>query len=339
MTLLRLLSAAPNLFEGGTRFAVGAARLFDSELDDVYRRAKIQVGDQGHLKRAALRDVVHDAEQRLDGTLASLTSMGSLARFSTALLREVNGRQRNVILRFMPPDLIATERITATLDAVKQFTAAGPGSVISRLEETRQLLQDFRVRAESFGTAYSTRFAGGLANRLLAIVDSEFENSPYSKPANLMVSSVEKKYPLQTEGAVVNLAFALVNDGPGYASDVVAEAVVLGELKCIDSGERFLGRLGIESLVFEVPCVVTASEDRDLVEVVVRWINHDGSQGTITKEIEIAGQPQQVDWATLQYEDPYSAERSQTGKAWWGAMRSLTVSSVVLRSKALARRT
>ena len=308
MTMLRLLSAEPNLFEGGTRFAVGAVRLFDSELDDVYRRANIHVGDQGHLKRAALRDVVHEAEHRLDVTLASLTSMSSLARFSTALLREVNGRPRNVILRFLPPDLIATERITATLDAVQQFTAAGPGSVIGRLEEIRQLLQDFRVRAESFGTDYAIRFSGGLADRLLAIVDSEFENSPYSKPATLMVSAVEKKYPLQTEGAVVNLAFALVNEGPGYAMDVVAEAVVLGELECIDGGERFLGRLGIESLVFEVPCVVTASEDRDLVEVAVRWINHDGSQGAITKEIEIAGQPQQVDWATLQYEDPYSAE-------------------------------
>ena len=308
MTLLRLLSAAPTVFEGGTRFAVGAMRLFDSELDGIYHRANIQVGDQGYVKRAALRDVVHEAEQRLDVTLASLTSMGSLARFGTALLREINGRPRNVTLRFLPPDLIATERITATLETVQQFTASGPGSIISRLEETRQLLQEFRTRAESFGTAYSTRFAGGLADRLLAIVDSEFENGPYSKPARLVVSGVEKKYPLQTEGAAVNLAFALVNNGPGYALDVVAEAVVLGELECIDGGERFLGRLGIESLVFEVPCVVTASEDRDLAEVVVRWTNHDGSQGEITGEIEIAGQPQQIDWATLQYEDPYSAE-------------------------------
>ena len=200
MTLLRLLSAAPTVFEGGTRFAVGAMRLFDSELDGMYHRANIQVGDQGHVKRAALRDVVHEAEQRLDVILASLTSMGSLARFGTALLREINGRPRNVTLRFLPPDLIATERITATLETVQQFTASGPGSIISRLEETRQLLQEFRTRAESFGTAYSTRFAGGLADRLLAIVDSEFENSPYSKPARLVVSGVEKKYPLQTEG-------------------------------------------------------------------------------------------------------------------------------------------
>lgn len=308
VTLLRLLSANPSLFDGGTRFAVGAVRLFDSELDDLYRREKIQVGDQGHTKRAALRDVVHEAEQRLEAVLASLTSIDSLPRFRTALLREINGRQRSVIRRFLPPDLIATERITATLEGVQQFTASGPGSVIRRLEETRQLLQEFRAHAESFGTEYAIRFAGGLADRLLAILDSEFENSPYSKPAKLSISGVEKKYPLQTEGAPVNLAFSLVNEGPGYALDVVVEVLVVGELECIDGTERFLGRLGIESLVFEVPCVVTSPEDNDLAAILVKWVNHDGSQGEVTGEIEIEGQPQQVDWETLQYEDPYSAE-------------------------------
>ena len=142
----------------------------------------------------------------------------------------------------------------------------------------------------------------------MEIVDSEFDKSPYSRPATLSVSGVGKKYPLHTENAAVHIAFALANEGPGYALDVMAEVFVLGDLACVDGGERYLGRLGIESLVFEVPCIVRSPEDSDLALVTVRWVNHDGSNGEAVEEITISGQPQQVNWEMLQYEDPYSAE-------------------------------
>ena len=308
MTLLRLLSIAPDLFEGGTKFAVSADHLFDSELHDLYRRANIAPGDQGHVKRSALRDVVQDAERRLQLVFESLSSIRAIGHFRTEFLKEIHGRPRNVVRFFLPAELIAPERINTTLDTVEQFVAAGPGAAITRLEEARELLQEFSTRSKSYGTGYSIRFIAGLADRLSRIVDTEFANSPYSKSADLRLSAVDKKYPLQTEGATVNLAFELVNDGPGYALDVSAEVLLLGDLRIIDDAERFLGRLGVEMLVLEVPCIVGESETADLAEVTVRWSNHDGSDGEVTEELKIVGQPQQVDWAGLQYEDPYSAE-------------------------------
>ena len=302
------MTVAPDLFEGGTDFAIAADRLFDSSLSDFYQRAGIDKRAQGYVKRTALRDLLHDAETDLHAPLGSLTGVPAIPTFKTAFLRELNRRPRNILRPFLPEYLVTPERINTLVDAVDNFASSGPSTVLGQMESTLDLLDDFESQAESFGTSYATSILAPLARSLRAIVEDHFDKSPYSRAANLRVETVEKKYPLHAEGETINLAFALRNDGPGYAFDVSAEVDLLGDLRPLEQSERFLGRLGVETLVFEVACEVTKAAAVDFGVVTVRWLNHDGTSGTVSEELEIAGQAQQVDWQVLQYEEPYSTE-------------------------------
>ena len=161
-------------------------------------------------------------------------------------------------------------------------------------------------------THYNEVYLLKVAKRLEELLTQDFERQPASKPANLLLRKREKKYPLHTVDKNFNFSLFLTNNGTGKAYDVRLHIEVDDSIQLSDKDkqENFLGNIDAGSTAgdIEISCRVVEPSKSVLVIVTVFWYNFDKSHGSKTEEFNLEAQHENIDWESLQREDPYSLE-------------------------------
>jgi len=311
-SLLRLISARTQAFEVDIDARIRVLNLVDEVVkSDFLNAAGVTETEQGILKISKLAGAVMDTERRLTGILAGVPSLRTVPEARQQLMRALNSAPgRTIIIPFLPDNY--SLRLKELFEAVANYVEVRETPrVVPELQTLISVSQDFFEEMQAHGTLYTRSILAELASRVQQISQADFSSSPYSKPADVRLVTVEKRYPLTQEAQEFPLHVRLENLGKGHADDVRLAFQSSDELEILQS-HLSIGRLDIHSVALQVPCRVLQRETEALVITEITWQNFDGTQGVTRSELLLAGQRTDLAWDRLRFEQPYSLEPVDT---------------------------
>jgi len=305
--LLRLLGTNDKPFERED-FRVKTFKLFDETLSrDIYRRLEINTKDQTYQKRSKLEGLVAGVENEFSDLISSFENLEVLRVFRHSFLQKINDQVSKAILWPFLPRRLVDVRLKEVFSLVEAYLDEKEKNSVQRFNEARETLKNYLGEAKEHGTNYSCGYLGGLAKKLLDLLEKHFKENPLSKPADVTIDKSEKKYPFYIKDGEIDLSFIVRNNGPGYAFGVYLEFDATITLK---KTSLYIG--DIEplpgSVRMEIPCKIEGPKGRVLVSVKINWTNIDGSHEERLCNFELEGQRSDIDWEILEKEDPYSLE-------------------------------
>lgn len=306
--LLRLLDCSAYCFED-RRFRIKVFEMFDRVFcNDLYKILHIKETDQTYEKQSKLEGIVSEVESELSQYLETIHSLKVLSGFKHGFMQRLNKQPSvAVITPFIPRELLGA-RLDALFTGIDEYlTDRNSTKSVQLFQEAKSTLDSYASEAKAFGTKYSREYLEGLAERLSSLLTVDFEENPVSRPAQLQVEKMEKKYPLHASAEELLISFIIRNEGPGYSFDT--------SLRIIDAGnitfnvlDRYLGHLKPGYMVMELPGSVTYANESPRFSVALDWANYDGSTAHVESTLQLEGQRADIDWDILTKEDPYSLD-------------------------------
>lgn len=328
--LLRLLATDHTAV---SRVRLKAVNLIESHNEELMRRLKIGPRDQTHEKVQKLRDVKARAESALAQIVETFRYLDQVRNLRHDLMKQLGQVENQAVIEpFLPGHILKADLPAALEKLVSYLDDSSPGAY--RLyEEATGLLASIEKSADTFGTHYSRRYLGDLARSIRRLLDEHLKNSPFGKPAQVIVKPTDKRYPLQQPGRRFDLVFSVVNVGSGFASGVSIEVKDITDLKpsvdqlyvgTIEPHATHLVRLQVE--------VNSPVQSYAVIELNVTWSNVDGTGGSSSEAIELLAQHAGIDWDNLEQLEPYSTEPVTSDDELVG--RSEILRSLVARVRA-----
>ncbi|MFX0198989.1 MAG: AAA family ATPase, partial [Candidatus Hodarchaeota archaeon] len=306
--LLRLICANDVCFKANSKFKIGTFKLFDKVFrDDLYRIVNIKTSEQTYLKESKLKDVVPKIESEVTDVISSLNSLETLSNFRQIFMQKINSKLSKAVLWPFLPKSLCTVGLDEVFDSVQEYLDEKTQKVVQVFEKTRLRVGKYCSDAEGYGTNYSLRYLKMLGMKLLELLDQHFGNSPFSKPAKLLVEPSKKKYPLYTKDRNFQINFLVKNEGPGSAFNVKIKVKEITDLSLKDD-EIYLGYLEPSSITLEMLARVEKPVQSVLINGILQWTNFDKSVREEEFLFELKGQRSDIDWDSLSKEDPYSLE-------------------------------
>lgn len=329
--LLRMLSTNYKYFED-QEYRNKAYRLFDDVFsNDLYPILKIRIKDQTYVKESKLKEVVPKLESEIIDIITSLENLNMLSIFRNKFMKKIKSDLTKLIIYpFLPKGLIDL-RLDEIFKSVEEYIHEKDPKSLYLFKEAKYNLENYLMEAERHGTRYSINYLGGFANKLIKLLEAHLESSPLGKPAQLTIKESVKKYPFNIKDKSFDLSFIVQNATKGYALNVYLK-VINRNLK-IEKPEIYLGNIDSDStVVTEIPVKVIYPKKSVKVSVELRWINYDNSSNKEKFKFELMGQPTNVDWNSLEQEEPYSLEPVETEEELVG--RKEVLEQLVSRAKA-----
>jgi hypothetical protein len=313
--LLRLLASCDKCFQTDPSFRHKVFDLFDDVfLNDLYKSCNITKNDQTYIKESNLKDVVPSIERDISTTIASLSSFDSLSKqtFRRSFMELIMSKKAQiVILPFLPQDSQSSLsiRLNEIFGSIEHYLKAPESLMLQAFEKAREDLSVYLQEVEQYNTKYSREYLGVIIQKLIDLLKQHFESSPASKPALLIIMKLEKKYPISISGISFDLGIYVRNQGPGHAFDVFLS--IASDLS-VRRSEIYLGHLEPTSIIVDIPVHVVEPMDKAEILGALSWTNFDGTKDNVEFFFEFEGQRTDIDWNSLQENNPYDLEPVST---------------------------
>jgi len=283
--------------------------LFDSQfMDDLYVDRKIDTKLLSHQKLERLIDIVRDYENRLSNALNMLTSLERMNAHRQKLMSVINSKIGRVLTHpFLPHNIEAS--LGEIYKRVETYLSRREGQgIVDAFMNANEEINQFIENLQSKESLYSMWLAKKVGEKLLELLKADFQSNKAVQSGNLVLETIDKKYPFHFIGEVINLGFRVTNQGPGYTYDTKIEVA------CDDNVELFeeeigLGRLAPEKTqLVEIPCRVLRFQREVELYLSINWKDFDGTSYSHDFEFQALAQRENIDWDMLSKSDPYSLE-------------------------------
>lgn len=276
----------------------------------VLSKYKIDKKTQADEQCNKLANLEPDAMNRLKQSLDKYNGIDRVVDFRQQLLKGINNHEVKVaLLPFLDLQAEPKTVLKGCLDKAVDYSKANPEDARVSFEGSQSELEDTLSR---FNTSPSK--PGKLILDLLQILYSDlkrhFEDSPYSKQAELTIIQNRRKYPFHIPDHELLLFIEIKNIGEGVALDVainLADAIGLislgtpSRVSDIQPGQMML----VEIMVKTDPDAM----DRDYIAICefdLSWVNTDGSNIDQKITIDLEAQDHNIIWNNLRQKNPYS---------------------------------
>lgn len=309
--------------------------LITETLPDLLKLEKIDPALQNYQKCDLFVTMITDIEEKCRTIVESLAAINHLSQFRQKYFQHIN-RYRVVFLPFLPHDKEMGWLETIFSAGIDYAETSGP-QLLQVYDRVIRTLDGYRLEAERFPTVYTRLYVLPIINQIIALITESFEQSPMSKPANLIIRGSEKKHPLHNAKVENKFGFNILNEGPGHAFDVHIEILDCEnlELSARGSNEIFLGSLKPGLVIVDVPFLVTASCTKAAALICVKWVNYDKGSKQNECIVEFLAQRPDVPWAQLRLEQPYSLEPIATEKELVGRAEVLDQLAALVSSRSV----
>lgn len=306
---LRLWNADETIFEIND-LQRNTIKLFDNVLaDNLYQSKQLNIkpNDQTFEKTSKIKSFIKSQEERLNLIAVSkIDSIQDIDQFKKLYFSTLKANDLRLITQyFLPKDYLSL--IESIFNKVRDYSASNPKDKIANFSKLCKAI-DGILDSESYErTAYFLIIIDSTLKKIRDIVENDFNNSPLSKPADITILPINKKYPLSQCTREFTIGFNLSNLGEGHAFDVNVSLIELSVEAEIET-ERYIGPVGSESLIVEFKCKMITPVDEIIVSVEVNWHNYDKVSRTLNKDFILEGQRNDIDWDDLKYIEFYSTE-------------------------------
>ena len=313
--ILRLLVDSPRALDFGSIGGL-AATLFDRAFEgDLYGSLNIDGRRQTFEKILVLAEHTRSVIESADALVGDIRDLDRLASLQQNLQKLVNHKDsKPILMPLLPRSLANRARIASLFRDVSNYVENAPGDPIARRDDAVSACDDYENEANDFGTEDGRRILGGLARRLRSAVRTHFESLEAAKPPRLSFFPIDKKYPLEQCDAQIAFKIRIENFGPGHARDLRLDEVSSDPCLRLQTTASVLGTLQAESsFVLDITgTVVSPSTDVNLLAI-FSW-SRLGDRIDEICEFQIKAQRADVDWGSVELQEPYSLEPITSGE-------------------------
>lgn len=324
--LLRLWSSNDTLFENDRAYKHKVIKLLDNVFDGNLYRVKeinIRTSDQTFEKSNKLKDFVKDLEEKfLLIKNYNLDSIGSIEGFKKLFLSTLKGSElKSIVYYFLPKDVNSS--IDNIFNKIKEYISASSDNKIGCFSILSQDIERVTDLDSFCNTYYYDALIIDVFNRIQTIISMDFYNSPFSKPAELTISPINKKYPFSQIDYEFKLGFTLSNLGLGHAFDVHINIEDVSECAQIES-DKYIGLMKFDETLIEFKCKMLRPVKDVLLLVQITWLNFDRNQKISKNEFLLDGQRDDINWDQLKLTEFYSTEAVESEDELVGRKEILT---------------
>jgi hypothetical protein len=324
--LLRLWSSNERIFDHDRSYMHKVIKMFDVIFDNSLYKIKalsIKTSDQNFEKINKLKDFIKVQEEKfVEIQNYNLDSIGSIEGFKKLFLSILRGSElKTIIPYFLPKDISSS--IDNIFNKIKDYTSATPDDKINCFS---LLIQDLdRVTdADNFQSTYYYKILiVDVFDKIKNIVNKDFYNSPFSKPADLNIIPINKKYPFSQTEYEFKLGLILSNSGKGHAFDIQITVEDISGHAQIEL-DKYIGHIKFEDHLVEFKCKMQTPAKDMLILVQVSWANFDRNQQLLKCDFLLDGQRDDINWNQLKYTDFYSTEAVESEDELVGRREILT---------------
>jgi hypothetical protein len=307
ISFLRLISTNKMIMEE-SNLKIKLFNLFDSALEDIYKKINIVKKNQTYEKQQILEGIVPKIENELSQQIGSITSLISIHNFRNGLLREFSNPLKKAILIYYLPKGFIENRINEILAITEDYHNSDIRELYHKYDRAISLINLFISDSLEFGTFYSIQFLVKLGQQLSRVVNEHFLSSPLCKSAELCITKSIKTYPLTNKFQKFNISIIINNNGTGYAYDVSLDIESDKFVKIIDP-TIFLGTIENNNIVIQIPIEILQEGIESIcLNFSMKWRDFDKKINQTEELLEFFGQKNNFDWKMLENEDPYSLE-------------------------------
>ncbi|OGO34050.1 MAG: hypothetical protein A2Z16_17005 [Chloroflexi bacterium RBG_16_54_18] len=307
--LLRVIKRIEQVYKNEREFRIRVYTLFDQAFSrDIYHEVGIDSLHQNYQKIINLGDVPSDAEAILGKVIESLRDLNRLEEFRADLMKAFSHPLVLAVMKpFIPRQLIYKARISEIIESLRDYRQADVSHLVEAYDKAKEKIDAYKDEAQSFPTMFCLNYLYKFAEKLSSILENEFLSSDVAQPVELTVVPLEKKYPFHQFGAQVSLRFQVNNKGPGYAFDVELSADSNANIELINP-KLDLGLLGPGSIIADFQARVIESANNAQLIVTANWAGANRLIQDFQEIYELEGQRTDLNWSSLELEDPYSLE-------------------------------
>ena len=267
-------------------------------------------GYQSHEKIEAIKQVHHDACERLDQLVQPFASIQDLASRRQTIMHSINHRKSKNYLGAFGYSSVRP-LVESLLTQVEKVTQANGHELQTTIENLVEDIPTQLENCEGIGTFVTTQYVELFLKRLQEVATAMKDRLVTDFACHISVPEAaweaEKRYPLHLTGSEIAIYVPLNNDGPGVAQNVTSYCVVEhGEIK---NAEISLGSIKPGPFVLPLLIELTTSQTELQATVEISWSAvGDPKPHRETFTTRIQGQRTDIDWVQLAQQHPYNLE-------------------------------
>lgn len=301
--LLRFYKNHENIIDQDSTLKIEMVKLFDDIFaNEIYKKLKINNKTQTYEKLAQLVEFIEKAES----IKFNIDSLQKLKKFKQDFYKYFNGQYKTIITPFLEKDIFEKEMSNIFLTLEDYLKSPN----LTTFQEIKNLLVTNIEICKNMDSEYNNMYILRPLEKILNLINKDFDKNPDSQPSKILISSSGKKYPLLSPiGTRFNLIVQLKNIEAGKAFN--AKVTLTGTSKNINliSERQHIGKLeGKRTINLEFTAEVISNEKQMHVNVEVEWENYNQEKLYKKKKLLFNAQRIDINWNELQEKDPYSIE-------------------------------
>ena len=317
VSLLRLLCHNEAVLWNHSGFRIKTCRLFDDQISSIYSRFNILQDDQNDLKLGKLlgsEKSVLDNFQEIADSVVSLDGIPAVRRkFMRTLNSDLNGL---FLEQFVTPSfLINDERINQIFAAAQVYQESLMVDRVGAFQDLKDIIDPFLNSVGKYPSIFTKHCIVAPLKKIYDAIREDFESNDATKATNVVISKLDRKYPLHEKNRELELKFQVTNSGPGYAFDIqinCEETQGLAPINPVNLGTLQPKHSAVIVLPTSVKTVVEKGYE---VLLTLSWWNYDKSeQNSEAFLFDLPPQPADLDWDVLKGTKPYILEPVNTAE-------------------------
>ena len=315
--LLRLLGRNESTIWDHQDFRTKTFNLFDNQFNRIYSHFSVTRDDQNHEKLAKLLE----AEETILANFRNIKeSVVNLDTISSARKRFMSTLKSDLNMEFLeqfvtPSSLINDELINRMCAMAQEYQKSPVEERVGAFQDVKDAFDPFLDSVGKHPSIFTQICIVAPLKKIYDCVREDFQSNDATKPTTVVISELDRKYPLHEKGRELELKFQVTNSGPGYAFDIQIECEETEGLKSINPVN--LGTLPPKhsSVIVLQTAVETATEKSCEVLLALSWANFDRSKPKSEPFLfALPAQPADIDWDMLKETKRYSLEPVNTAE-------------------------
>lgn len=304
--LLRIYSIHPKLIINSS-VKHNIHNLFKKSIPEVYDSLDINEKTETYDIESKLSSFVKELESRIIEKFTTEIDLHFIGLFGNTYRSTIKNQTVKPLLNQFFGNRTIWQLFDRAFKILEEYKNSDANKKFQLYQESIDILDGIIETSGDTGTKYSIDFIQKNFIRIKDVLVIDFESNPYSKPAILTIKCTEKKYPFfKNANQIIQLL--IENSSTGYANDTkVKISLYSDDIIKLKTTEQYIGFIKNSSIIeFEYDGL--AYSDNIVIIGEIGWTNFNNEKCKKEFEIELSGQEMNIDWSSIENEEPYDLE-------------------------------
>jgi len=304
--LLRVYSVNPDLLRSLT-VKHNIHKFFLQSIPDIFKKLKITNKTETYEIESKLTGYIKEKEKNTSIKINTDIDLHFIQNYRNSYRSEIKQKKNNPVLWQFFGSQIDGQLFDKLFDILIEYNDSGIVDKYAIFNKANEILDNIIEISNEIGTKYSLEYISKPFSLIKKKLNENFKENPYSKPAKLKVLKTQKKYPF-SKNIKYKIQLLVENSSTGYANDAIVNITLYSDdIIKLQQTEQFIGHVKVSSIVEFEYTGLSNSEDI-LLYGFIEWTNFDRKKCKTDFELNLSGQKLDIDWSSIENEEPYDLE-------------------------------